>query len=392
MGLKMKNILNILWISIIIPVFSQAQIIYGKNNFTAYQRGRLPIIISIPHGGNIAPANIPDRTCNNPTTVTDAYTIELGRQIDSSLFNLTGCHAHLIFCHLKRTKLDCNRNLDDGACSNLEAENAWMEFHKFIDTAEFLAQLEYQGKALFIDLHGHGHAIQQLELGYSLTANQLDQSDSVLNTQNYINSSSIRNLVSKNNNGFSHAELIRGQYALGTILTNAGYPSVPSFATPTPGSNPYFDGGYNTQNYTSNLAGNTVDGLQIECNYTNVRENYTTRKVFGEALAKSILSYLEIHQNLVLTQCSLVNATLTKEGNPYYWYTNTANQSMYFQFNDLNLKGKQYLLHNYLGAEIRRGIINSENQIQINHPLSSGIYFISIYDMRFTAPIKIFVK
>ncbi|MBK6700404.1 MAG: hypothetical protein IPG55_11015 [Saprospiraceae bacterium] len=388
----MKNILNILWISILIPVFSQAQIIYGKNNFTAYQRGRLPIIISIPHGGNIAPANIPDRTCNNPTTVTDANTIELGRQIDSSLFNLTGCHAHLILCHLKRTKLDCNRNLDDGACSNIEAENAWMEFHKFIDTAEFLAQQEYQGKALFIDLHGHGHAIQQLELGYSLTAKQLDQPDSLLNSTSYINSSSIRNLVSKNINGFNHAELIRGQYALGTILTNAGYPSVPSLTTPTPGSNPYFDGGYNTQNYTSNLAGNTVDGLQIECNYTNVRENYTTRKVFGEALAKSILSYLEIHQNLILTQCSLVNSTLTKEGNPYYLYTNTTNQSMYFQFHNLNLIGKQYLLHNYLGAEIRRGIINTENQIQINHPLSSGIYFISIYDMRFTAPIKIFVK
>lgn len=388
----MKNILNILWISILIPVFSQAQIIYGKNNFTAYQRGRLPIIISIPHGGNIAPANIPDRTCNNPTTVTDANTIELGRQIDSSLFHLTGCHAHVILCHLKRTKLDCNRNLDDGACNNFEAENAWMEFHKFIDTAEFLAQQEYQGKALFIDLHGHGHAIQQLELGYSLTAKQLDQPDSLLNSTSYINSSSIRNLVSKNINGFSHAELIRGQYALGTILTNAGYPSVPSLTTPTPGSNPYFDGGYNTLNYTSNLAGNTVDGLQIECNYTNVRENYTTRKVFGEAMAKSILSYLEIHQNLILTQCSLVNSTLTKEGNPYYLYTNTANQSMYFQFNDLNLIGKQYLLHNYLGAEIRRGIINSENQIQINHPLSSGIYFISIYDMRFTAPIKIFVK
>ena len=388
----MINLRNILWASILLPVFSQAQIIYGKNNFTAYQRGRLPIIISIPHGGNIAPANIPDRTCNNPTTVTDANTIELGRQIDSSLFNLTGCHAHLILCHLKRTKLDCNRNLDDGACSNIEAENAWMEFHKFIDTAEFLAQQEYQGKALFIDLHGHGHAIQQLELGYSLTAKQLDQPDSLLNSTSYINSSSIRNLVSKNINGFNHAELIRGQYALGTILTNAGYPSVPSLTTPTPGSNPYFDGGYNTLNYTSNLAGNTVDGLQIECNYTNVRENYTTRKVFGEALAKSILSYLEIHQNLILTQCSLVNSTLTKEGNPYYLYTNTANQSMYFQFNDLNLIGKQYLLHNYLGAEIRRGIIDSENQIQINHPLSSGIYFISIYDMRFTAPIKIFVK
>ena len=49
-----------------------AQVIYGVNNYTQYHIGRLPIIISASHGGFVAPASIPDRTCNNPTTVTDS--------------------------------------------------------------------------------------------------------------------------------------------------------------------------------------------------------------------------------------------------------------------------------------------------------------------------------
>ena len=44
---------------------------YGINQYTEYHPGTLPIIFSAPHGGPLTPANIPDRTCNSPTVVTD---------------------------------------------------------------------------------------------------------------------------------------------------------------------------------------------------------------------------------------------------------------------------------------------------------------------------------
>ncbi|MBK9981016.1 MAG: hypothetical protein IPP15_01095 [Saprospiraceae bacterium] len=288
----------------------QAQEIYGVHNYTQYHIGTLPIIISVPHGGLVAPASIPDRTCNNPTTVTDGRTIELARQIDTALFNLTGCHPHLIICYLKRTKVDCNRNLADGACGNSEAETAWTEFQHFIDTAQFIVQNQYSDKSLYIDLHGHGKMPHRLELGYGLSGADYNNTDSVLNTPSYIAASSIANLVNTNVSGSTHAELLRGINALGTMLANAGFPSVPSRQSPNTGGFPYFNGGYNTFNHTSLSAGNTVNRLQIECDST-VRFGYLNRKKFADSTASILVRYLFIHENVnLLMNCGLTSSII----------------------------------------------------------------------------------
>ena len=287
-----------------VVICSKSQVIYGINNYTEYHVGTLPIVISVPHGGLVAPSNIPDRTCNSAVNDLDMNTIELGKQIDSSFFASTGCHPHLIYCNLKRSKVDCNRNVSDGACGNQNAISAWTNFHHFIDTAQQLAQTQYGGKAFYIDLHGHGHTVQQLELGYLLYGSELGYTDSVLNSTQYIGYSSIQNLVANNVHNYQHATLLRGNYALGTLLANAGYPSVPSLQTPSPGSNPYFEGGYNTANYTSYAIGKTVNGLQIECNFTNVRDSYLSRKKFADSLANILITYLNFHQNINVNNCS----------------------------------------------------------------------------------------
>lgn len=277
----------------------QAQVIYGVNNYIQYHIGTLPIIISAPHGGLVAPASIPDRTCNDPTTVTDNNTIELARQIDTALFNKTGCRPHLIICNLKRTKIDCNRNLADGACGNIDAENAWMEFSHFIDTAQLIAKNQYSNKAFYIDLHGHGHAISNLELGYGISINNLNNTDIVLNTPSVIATSSLNNLVSTNVSGSTHAELIRGTNSLGTLFGNATFPSVPSQQISGPGTDPYFIGGYNTTNHTCISSGNVVNGLQIEAPST-VRNSYLNRKTFADSTASILIKYILTHQNVDL--------------------------------------------------------------------------------------------
>ena len=310
--MKLKKILCLILI-LSVCIKSYSQIIYGVNNYIEYHKGTLPIIISVPHGGSLTPSSIPDRTCNNPTLVTDAYTISLAKQIDSSLFNLTGKHPHIIYCNLKRTKIDCNREIVEGACGNAEATVAWNEFHHFIDTAEAIAQNQFPGKAFYIDLHGHGHTIQQLELGYLYTPTQLGYSDSVLNTSYYTNLSSIKNLVASNVNGYNNANMLRGNFALGTLLANAGFPSVPSMQTPSPGTNPYFDGGFNTANYTCHAAGNPVNGVQIECN-SNVRSSYASRKVFADSLALVLFKYFLIHENLNLSGCTITTPVISANG------------------------------------------------------------------------------
>lgn len=203
-------------------------VIFGTNNYVEYQIGTLPMIISVSHGGNLEPVSIPNRTCNNPVYVVDAYTIETALEIKNKLFELTGCYPHLIISHLKRNKLDPNRNLADAACGNPEAVTAWQEFHNFITTARNTANLQYSNNTLFFDLHGHGNPIQRIELGYLLYDDELELSDITLNTTQYINYSSIKNLVTTNTNNFTHAQLLRGPCAFGTLLSNRNYPSVPS--------------------------------------------------------------------------------------------------------------------------------------------------------------------
>ena len=134
---------------------------------------------------------------------------------------------------------------------------------------------------------------QRLELGYLLSDNYLELSDSVLSTSKYIVKSSIQNLVNTNVHLESHAKLLRGANALGTMLGNAGFPSVPSMQIPKPDTTTnYFDGGYNTENYTSKVPGNLVNGLQIECNSIGVRDTYTSRKIFADSLSSILLRYL----------------------------------------------------------------------------------------------------
>lgn len=284
---------------------SEQTVVFGTNKYIEYQKGNLPLVISVSHGGDLEPASIPDRSCNNPVYVTDAYTIETALEIKNRLFALTGCYPHLVISHLKRNKLDPNRNKADGACGNQEAMTAWQEFHDFIVTARTAANEQHNYNTFFVDLHGHGNSIQRIELGYLLYDDELEFTDSTLNTDEYINYSSIKSLATGNENNYSHAQLLRGSYALGTLLANKNYPAVPSQDIPFPGTDSnYFSGGYITANHTSYDPKAPINGLQMELNFSNLRDTSTNRTEFANAFAEVLTEYMDTHFNLSLNTCS----------------------------------------------------------------------------------------
>ncbi|MFZ4612200.1 MAG: T9SS type A sorting domain-containing protein [Bacteroidia bacterium] len=374
-----------LTVGLIYCIQSYSQIIYGASNYTEYHPGNLPIIISVPHGGYLVPSVIPNRTCNSAVLVSDANTIELAQQIDTAFVNATGCHPHIIYCNLHRSKLDCNRNIADGACGNSIAENSWNEFNNFIDTAQSRAQNEFGGKAFYIDLHGHGNTIQRLELGYLLYDNELALADSILNTNQYIAYSSIQNLVSTNSNAYSHAELLRGNFALGTLFGNSGYPSVPSQQIPFPGTTSnYYSGGYNTANHTSYAVGNTVNGLQIECNYANVRDNYSNRKLFSDSLVSVLKQYLNLHQNINLLNCNLSSNSTTKESNSLLISPNPAKDFLYLTFSKNSTNFEIEIINN-LGQTIYKA--SNQNKLDINQ-FQKGMYIVKVTNEQKNVVIK----
>ena len=369
---------------------SQAQTIFGDNNYTQYHIGNLPIIISVPHGGLVVPNSIPDRTCNNPALDHDFRTIELARQIDTALFKLTGCHPHLIICNLQKRKLDCNRSIADGACGNIQAEKAWTEFHNFIDTAQSRVANKFPNKALYIDLHGHGKPILRLELGYGLTNSMLNNDDNFLNSTSVIaNNSSLENLVSKNTNGYTHSQLIRGQYSLGTMFVNAGFPAVPSQQMPNPGQTPFFPGGYNTFHYTSILQSNRTDGLQIECD-TTVRFGYLNRKKFADSIASIFIKFMSIHHNINLkTNCGIEANNTGSLDNCFNIITNPVTSVVKLSTNTLS-SNYEVIVINTTGEIVLR--VKNQNQFSVEF-LPKGMYFIKVVeDQKNTCTKKIIVQ
>jgi hypothetical protein len=205
---------------------------------------------------------------------------------------------------LSRRKLDCNRNILEGACGDPQAELAWNEFHNFITTARNTANATNDFKTLFVDVHGHGNPIDRIELGYLLYDDELELPDNTLNSSAYVGYSSIQNLVQSNANGYSHVALLRGPMAFGTLLSNVGYPAVPSEQIPYPGVNSnYFSGGYITANHTCYNANAAINGFQMELNYTGIRDNQTNREGFAQGFSQAIQSYMSTHFNMSGNNC-----------------------------------------------------------------------------------------
>ncbi len=336
---------------------------FGRADYIEYVAGNLPLILSVPHGGSIEPAEIPDRTCGE--TVTDSYTKELAASVQEEIMELTGCTPHIIICHLKRTKLDVNREVDIATCGNEFADTAWNEYHTFIDSAK-AAVVRSSGKGLLIDLHGHGHAIQRLELGYLLSAVQLAYPDASLNQAAIIEISSIRSLAGSNITNLMHSELLHGLFSLGTMFADRRYPAVPGIDEPYPfPGESYFSGGYITSRHGSSKGG-SVDAIQIECNQ-DVRFEETARNSFATAAAAIFLDYLIRHYfpDLPDTYCNTAGFELPDDTEfciypvPFSSYI-TVRVSTPVQLNIFNLQGKLMISRDVTGEEKinTEGLIN----------------------------------
>jgi hypothetical protein len=266
---------------------------FGRNRYVEYAAGELPIVISAPHGGDLHPEAVPVRTWG--ARGRDGNTVDLARRISDALREATGRRAHLVVLHLRRSGLDANRDLEEAAQGSALAARAWHEYHAWIDVARHEA-VRRHGRAFYVDVHGHGHAIQRLELGYLLSRADLNRSDAELDVPFFRSKSSIRSLAEAATGSF--AALIRGPESLGEMLVRRGYPTIPSWSDPRPESAPYFAGGYSTVRHGSR-GGGAVDGVQLEVNRT-VRATEENREAFAHAFADALLDYLEVHAGLLL--------------------------------------------------------------------------------------------
>jgi hypothetical protein len=258
----------------------------GHRSFVEYTPGTLPLVITAAHGGTVLPTDLPDRTWG--TLVRDLATDTLALLVADSLEALTGERPHLVRVHLHRRKLDANRDLDEAAQGNAEAIRAWREFHAWTEAAMATVRASH-ARGLYLDVHGHGHDVQRLELGYLLSASDLALGDAALNEPELAARSSLRELASWT--GRTPAEVVRGPGSPGDRFHRLGYPAVPSPQDPHPGGAPYFSGGYNTRRYGCSEGG-PICGFQLEANRIGVRDSGPALGAFGGVTARVLLEML----------------------------------------------------------------------------------------------------
>jgi len=273
--------------------YEPGQVYHDDSLWVEYQAGNLPIILISSHGGYLEPSSLPDRDCEGCVYLRDAYTQEITRMAAEEIHRLTGCYPHVIYNLLHRRKLDANRAIIEATDSTALAEPPWYSFHGFIDSASAAVEQAWS-KGIVIDVHGHAHDLQRLEMGTLLSDADLMLSDQEINSGPLIAKSSCNHLIHNNISGADHVELLRGLTALGSLLDTCGWSAIPSADIPLLGAGePHFNGGYITKRHGSRDSG-TVDAIQIEGN-NEMRWDATQRALFADILAKKLLEYVSIH-------------------------------------------------------------------------------------------------
>merc|ERR1719244_1132874 len=99
------------------------------------------------------------------TYARDAATDLIAGELSDILEKMAGWRPHVIQCHLHRSKVECNRDLSEVAVAQVgeEAEYVHSTYHQWTEQALQSAQ-ELSGSALLLDLHGHGHSHDMVEL------------------------------------------------------------------------------------------------------------------------------------------------------------------------------------------------------------------------------------
>lgn len=285
-------------------VYKPKTIVYGSYNLVQLEVGdyNSPIILASPHDGEVKQYNdgtqivkISERVHSSAVTVRDINTTDLCHKIADSLQKLTGLRPHVIVNKIARSHMEPNRALADAYLRHPAAVKAWEEYHDFLKVARQIVKKNV-GKGLFIDMHGHGHDNDRIEVGYLLTSNDLNNVNESIDVMAYKTS-----IFSRSKNSiYPFSSLINGDVAFGTLLANRNCPSVPSKQDPRPWDDEYFNGGYCTGTYGSRRSNDNIDAIQLETPGPIIRNNEPLRIASSGRMSRAIIDYMKLHYELDL--------------------------------------------------------------------------------------------
>jgi hypothetical protein len=264
------------------------EVVWRSLQYIEYIKGDMPLVIAVPHGGTLKNDDLPDRSYG--ASHRDVYTQELVRFMREDFQRETGHTPYVIINKLDRIKLDPNRGEEEAAQGNAFAAQAWTEYHQSIKSAKQEITQRFH-KGFFVDLHGHRHRKQSIEVGYRLEWEELSLEDEMLNDDMFIEKSSLRNLLK--NSRYTHAELLRGKESLGWFLTEQNLRACPSPADPIPGIDEYFPGGYDLEQHVVKDTTAFI-GVQLELG-GDIRKDDLIVRSTSRKLVNALIGFLQLH-------------------------------------------------------------------------------------------------
>jgi len=287
-------------------------------SWVEYIPGDLNLIITVPHNGKEKPEGLEDRKdgyrdseglCHFPGTDNpeemdsddevcevslgaDLYTRSIAKKVSKKLEELSdGKKPHIIVSSIHRSKMDPNRNEEEGAQGRPLAQWAYHEFHGKI--AQVKSQLD--GPGLLLDFHGQTHAGNRTELGYAISRVNINKGRK---DPDKLQRSSIDALASRSEDGLEG--LIWGNVGLGAFMEALGCRAVPSNRPQDdPKKGDYYGGAKPDKiifRYGSRNGSGQVDAIQVEMQ-KDVRKD-EEHEEFAEKLGEAIFNFFKHHYTI----------------------------------------------------------------------------------------------
>ncbi len=242
-------------------------------NFSYYQRGDLPILLSAPHGGVKRIPDIPNREGRNAgreqfVTVWDDGTLELAQEVSDEIYRLLGKRPYLIAADFTRKQIDANRSAQ--GAYEVPAAKPYYDFYQG-KLAEYVRDIKnrFGDRAILIDIHGQGTDAKTVYRGTR-------------------DRTTVRKLIHRD----GEAAFTGPNSILGMLQQqdNTIYPKNADTRVPEKGM---YSGGYIVGHYGSNNA-DGIDALQLENGWDLRRGNGLPRfaKELAQAIAQFYGSYL----------------------------------------------------------------------------------------------------
>lgn len=213
-----------------------------NSKYLTFREGNSNVILSAPHGGGIKPIDIPYRKYGNRSG--DTFT----RRLIQSLISALPDNPYYIYSDIHRSRVDLNREIEEGAQGNAKAEKIWNDWNNAL--TEFKEQVSFKyNKGLYIDIHSHNKS-DKFEIGYGL------------NVQDYLAVRKNKPIYNKSTmyaakkSGASEYFSLFGNTSFPHLLESYGY----KVLVPTSEAG-YLNGGRNIRKFKSNQ----IAAVQIEC-------------------------------------------------------------------------------------------------------------------------------